>query len=444
MEKNKETVIELDTDKNEPVPIEPGKTYRIIIPQGKEVTYKPLSGAHFDLGKSFLRPSCKEEMDDIVTLINDNPDGKVMIFGHTDTSGKAKKNKELALQRALIMKAAIENDADRWFEVYEKEEWGVREAQYALKTVGYDLECTGKRNDATDTAIKEFRKSEGLGSAIYLFKEGWEILIEKYLDKISPSLSLDGKMAEAGEGGVVSCSEANPVISIYGPEALNRRTIVAVLKSIDSYPCDTPECKAETEQKDPVEVLSCPFYREHIKESTGEHQVEATWGVEEAREGDAVPLCIEGDLPEGAEVEFSIFENDEESTDEMIIEGLKTNVSGGKAEATWVYQYFEDEEDAPEFEEISGHGPQFKGPGSYNPPEYYFVAKVANSEARSPVLNYKTTLDIEPEGGGFSDEEFILYHSKGEVAGTLSGGRLIAEDIPPGDYHYIIRTEGES
>lgn len=442
MEKSQEIKIEFDKDKNSPIRIEPGKTYRIIITQDK-IRYKPLSGAHFDLGKSFLRPSCIEEMGIIKELLLEDEESKVIIFGHTDVSGKAKKNRELALRRAKAMKAAIENKPEVWMELYKDEGWKVQEAQYALKALGYEIEITGHRDKKTSDSIGKFREEHGFGKAEYLMKSGWEKLIEEYLNVLSPNLDLKSRMVDAGETGICICGEANPVIATNGAEALNRRTIVAITKKDLDFPCDNSDCPSYNDQSDAVEIMSCKFYRENIIESTGEHQIKAYWKEENAREGDEVTLIAEGEMPGGAEVEFTIIEDDVNNEDELVVEGLKAFAKSGRAEVKWVYKYFEDEEDEPTFDDISGHGPAFLEPGAYNPPEYYFVAKVGNSEVRSAPIPYNPDINIKVEGDDFSDEDFILYHSKGVETGSLQSGRLIAEDIPPGEYHYVIKKKEE-
>lgn len=403
------------------------------------VKYKPLSGAHFDLGKSFLRPSCIDEMSKITEMINSNQNLNVAIFGHTDVSGSAKNNKELAYKRARIMKAAIENKVEEWFELYKTEAWGIKEAQYCLKTQGYNVEISGKRCNATNSAIKEFRKKSDLTESYYLGADGWLKLLEGYLEIISPKISLSNKMCKIGDDGIVSCGEANPIINTYGPEAANRRTIVAMLNDISNIPCNAEKCLASKGQNENVEILSCKFYRDNINESTGEIELKAKWSVDEAREGDHVALIVEGEMSDGMEVEFSIYEDDEYNDDEQIISGKKVIAKDGRAEFKWIYQYFEDKDDVSLYEEVNGHGLQFKDYGAFNLPEYYFVAKVGNSEVRSPILDYKTTLEIKINET-YTDNNFIIYHSKGIIKGKLDSGVMIAEDVPPGDYTYIVKS----
>jgi outer membrane protein OmpA-like peptidoglycan-associated protein len=59
-----------------------------------------LKNLFFDTGKADLKPESVSELDNIYSLLIDNPQLKVQINGHTDDTGDAESNKALSLRRA--------------------------------------------------------------------------------------------------------------------------------------------------------------------------------------------------------------------------------------------------------------------------------------------------------------------------------------------------------
>ncbi len=70
---------------------------------GKIVTY----GITFDIGKSTIKPESMGEINRIVKLMNDNPDLKFEVQGHTDNTGNAASNQTLSEQRANAIVAKM-------------------------------------------------------------------------------------------------------------------------------------------------------------------------------------------------------------------------------------------------------------------------------------------------------------------------------------------------
>lgn len=64
---------------------------------------------NFDTDKASIRPDGKPAVDEIATLLKNNPSLKLSIEGHTDATGEAKRNKELSTQRAQAVAAALKN-----------------------------------------------------------------------------------------------------------------------------------------------------------------------------------------------------------------------------------------------------------------------------------------------------------------------------------------------
>jgi outer membrane protein OmpA-like peptidoglycan-associated protein len=61
----------------------------------------------FDTGKAVLKPGAYATIDKLAHVLNDSPDRKLMIEGHTDSTGSFETNMALSQQRALAVQAAL-------------------------------------------------------------------------------------------------------------------------------------------------------------------------------------------------------------------------------------------------------------------------------------------------------------------------------------------------
>ena len=78
--------------------------YDRMMSDGKFITY----GITFDVGKSVIKPESMGEINRIVQLMNENPDLKFSVEGHTDSTGNATANQTLseARSKAIVEKLA--------------------------------------------------------------------------------------------------------------------------------------------------------------------------------------------------------------------------------------------------------------------------------------------------------------------------------------------------
>ena len=74
-----------------------------LLTEGKLVTY----GIYFDVNKDVVKPESYATLKDIATILNEVPDVKVKIFGHTDSDGDDAKNMDLSKRRAASVKAEL-------------------------------------------------------------------------------------------------------------------------------------------------------------------------------------------------------------------------------------------------------------------------------------------------------------------------------------------------
>ena len=77
--------------------------YDRMMSDGKFITY----GITFDVGKATIKPESMGEINRIVTLMNENPDLKFSVEGHTDSTGNATSNQTLSEQRSQAIVAKL-------------------------------------------------------------------------------------------------------------------------------------------------------------------------------------------------------------------------------------------------------------------------------------------------------------------------------------------------
>ncbi len=77
--------------------------YDRMMTDGKIITY----GITFDVGKSTIKPESMGEINRIVQLMNENPDLKFSVEGHTDSTGNATSNQTLSEQRSQAIVAKL-------------------------------------------------------------------------------------------------------------------------------------------------------------------------------------------------------------------------------------------------------------------------------------------------------------------------------------------------
>ncbi len=74
-----------------------------LLTEGKLVTY----GIYFNVNKDIVKPESYGTLKEIATILNEVPDVKVKIYGHTDSDGDDAKNLDLSKRRAASVKAEL-------------------------------------------------------------------------------------------------------------------------------------------------------------------------------------------------------------------------------------------------------------------------------------------------------------------------------------------------
>lgn len=80
-----------------------------LITEGKLVTY----GIYFDVNKDVVKPESYGTLKEIATVLNENPDVRVKIIGHTDSDGADASNLDLSKRRG----ASVKNELVKTFSI---------------------------------------------------------------------------------------------------------------------------------------------------------------------------------------------------------------------------------------------------------------------------------------------------------------------------------------
>jgi flagellar motor protein MotB len=77
-----------------------------LLTEGKLISY----GIYFDSGKDVVKPESYGSINEIATILKENPDVKIKIVGHTDSDGDDNSNLDLSKRRAANVKNALVKD----------------------------------------------------------------------------------------------------------------------------------------------------------------------------------------------------------------------------------------------------------------------------------------------------------------------------------------------
>ncbi len=165
-----------------------------------------LRGMLFDTNKAFLLPSAIADLKQVRKIYEQNNPSKLLVVGHTDTTGDASINDSLSLERAQATLAYLEDDVDTWLKFYdssvrESRRWGEPEDNHMLTAV------LGDSTVVTSSDMQRFKEQndvdeEGVGT------QTRRALITRYM-------ALDGEELDSGEFDIEAkahgCGENFPV-----------------------------------------------------------------------------------------------------------------------------------------------------------------------------------------------------------------------------------------
>ena len=77
-----------------------------LLTEGKFISY----GIYFDIGKAVVKPESNGTINEIAKILNENPDLRIKITGHTDADGDDESNLSLSQKRAQAVKEVLVNE----------------------------------------------------------------------------------------------------------------------------------------------------------------------------------------------------------------------------------------------------------------------------------------------------------------------------------------------
>src|SRR5690606_2047726 len=169
-----------------------------------------LRGMLFETDKCFLLPSAISELrDKIRPLYERSSPGKLLVVGHTDTTGSPSTNDPLSLDRARATVAYLEDRVEDWLAFYDRSvpenfRWGAVEDTHMLGEVLTPEEKLSSRGDF----IGFFRRSRELEETATMDEPTRRRLVAEYMGLDGVTLDPEVLDIEATAHG---CGENFPV-----------------------------------------------------------------------------------------------------------------------------------------------------------------------------------------------------------------------------------------
>ncbi|MBN1604652.1 MAG: OmpA family protein [Chitinispirillaceae bacterium] len=222
--------------------IKPGETYKIIIKKLKRRILE-MEDIHFHHNSAVFLPGAIDDdpqkgLSGIAVLSSalkhakKYPDDKLLIAGHTDTSGENAYNAELSMLRAESVLACLEGNKDNWIELCLKKS-KVEDYQFILKwfTTQIDWHCDpGKidniKGNKTTDALKSFQSQyNSLFNASItvdgvIGKQTWGAIFDIYTSELRKQLSVSEEQLAEYRSLIVfvdsskktaGCGESHPI-----------------------------------------------------------------------------------------------------------------------------------------------------------------------------------------------------------------------------------------
>ena len=195
------TIWELD-DSPPPFGVAAGKIQVVSIQP--RVVRARLIGPFFETAKSFLLPATLDAMRSVVSLQRSLNTKRLLVVGHTDTTGTPAYNDRLSLERAKAVNDYLTNNVDGWLAWYgsdkpDEKRWGKRED---LLMIGAMPDVSSR--DGTVSAVRWYQRTRGLAVDGVAGADTRRALVSEYM-------AIEGTTLAAGTDVVThGCGENFP------------------------------------------------------------------------------------------------------------------------------------------------------------------------------------------------------------------------------------------
>lgn len=166
------------------------------------------------VGRTFPKPSSIPMLRDIAVRAAQDPSVKLIVVGHTDSTGDSAVNVPLSLARAQAVSAFLTGDADYFrkrFDITDPlSEWGWEEVQWMLSAVEIDGDpcyagyVDGHASDMTQAALAAFQMHNDLRATHTCNDETLAKLIEQYLDVLGAARPKPSQILAHGAGSSIA------------------------------------------------------------------------------------------------------------------------------------------------------------------------------------------------------------------------------------------------
>jgi outer membrane protein OmpA-like peptidoglycan-associated protein len=162
-----------------------------------------LIGPYFDTNKAFVLPAVRRALPSVVFIQKELNAKRMLVVGHTDTTGRSSYNDQLSLDRAQAIKDFLLRDVSAWYKWYgpgmaAEKRWGSKEDLAMI-----DALPDGAERGGTETPIRWFQRTRGLVVDGVAGEKTRRALIAEYMN-------LDEKLLEESELVVHGCGESFP------------------------------------------------------------------------------------------------------------------------------------------------------------------------------------------------------------------------------------------
>ena len=231
-----------------------GETTSVTIVLRSDVKIAQTFMIHYRFDSAFVEPCMLDVLQQVCEFSHANSDLKLVILGHTDLAGSTSYNQALSERRARsafsVLRFADDNQAaiNEWDHIRRPrvsgaslgDSWGAREYQQMLQELGfYSGAISGNHDSATDVAVREFQRQNGLNDDGDVGDSTWPVLIQEYLRLKNLSIP-DSQFLPNCSGEILKwlgCSELDPVRDVTFAWRPNRRTEFLFIND-DSLPSD--------------------------------------------------------------------------------------------------------------------------------------------------------------------------------------------------------------